>query len=255
MARVEYKDMIKCEHEIVNKNRLFEGLDLVPLETYKGQDTRPAWDYRTPMANGFYKPYTIRNSDKIEKIVIGELHYMNRANYCALNMTASDAYDIPIFACEFDESAPRLSITIDLMPLADIAVHHDYRKKYLDPLAAIWREYRDLPGFVQDGRCLIQRRYAPWPWARASLSPFPLDGKIEEPELRQKIIEAIVLYGRVWLDLVSAAEPVSDSAYKAEMLARKRALQQYYRERDPGGEVIKKLFGEERCKLFVSLVF
>jgi hypothetical protein len=32
-------------------------------------------------------------------------------------------------------------------------------------------------------------------------------------------------------------------------------LQKYYRDLDPGGEVIKKLFGEEKMKLFVSLIF
>jgi hypothetical protein len=137
----------------------------------------------------------------------------------------------------------------------DIAVHPEYRERYLDPLAGIWRQYRDLPGFVQEGRCLIQRRYAPWPWARSAMSPYPLDGKLEEVECRHKIVEAVVAYARVWLDLMHKATPITDPAYKAEMVTRKRAVQKYFRDLDPGGEVIKKLFGEERCKLFVSLVF
>jgi hypothetical protein len=59
----------------------------------------------------------------------------------------------------------------------------------------------------------------------------------------------------VWLDLLNKAEPVKDPAYKQEMLNRKKALQTFYRDRDPGGEVIKKIFGEEKHHLFVSIIF
>ena len=255
MARVDYRDMIQFADQILNKYKLFEKYGLVRLENYLGMDTSPAWEYKTPMANGFYKPYTIKGSDKIEKITIGELHYMNRANYCALNMTPSDNYDLPIFACEFDESAARLGITVDLMPLVDIGAHPEYREKYLDPLADIWRQYRTLPGLTREGKCLVQRRYAPWPWARASLSPYSLDGRIEDPETRYAIMDAIAAYARIWLNLMEKAQPITDAAYKTEMLTRKRALQKYYRDLDPGGEVIKKIFGHEKHVLFVSLVF
>jgi hypothetical protein len=255
MGRVEYKDMTQFADEIINRYKLFEELDLEPLETYLGMDTKPAWEYKAPMAHGFYRPYRIKGSDKIEKITIGELHYMNRAKYCAMNMTASDDYDLPIFGCEFDQTAPRLAITVDLMPLVDIGAHPEYREKYLDPLAALWRTYRTLPGLTHEGRCLVQRRYAPWAWARESLSPYSLDGRIEEPETRQASIEAVVAYARVWLELMKKAEPIKNPAYKQEMVTRKRALQKYYRDLDPGGEVIKKIFGHEKEKLFVSLIF
>lgn len=255
MARVDFKDMIRFAEELVVNRKMFEGLELEPLETYIGMDTRPAWEFKTPLASGFYKPHVLKGSDKIDKITYGELHYMNRAKYCALNFTCSDDYDLPIFACEFDETAPRLSITLDLMPVVDIAVHPEYRKKYLDPVADLWRTYRGLPGLSKDGRCLVQRRYAPWPWARASLSPYPIDGRVEEPEARHGVLDAVVAYARIWLEMMKNAEPIRDPGYKNEMLTRKRAIQKYYRELDPGGEVIKKLFGEEKMKLFVSLIF
>jgi hypothetical protein len=255
MARVDFKDMIQFADEVVVQRKLFEGLELEPLETYLGMDTKPAREYKTPLASGFYKPYVLKGSDKIDKITYGELHYMGRAKYCALNLTASDDYDLPIFSCEFDESAPRLSITVDLMPVVDISVHPEYREKYLDPLGDIWRTYRTLPGLTKDGRCLVQRRYGPWPWARASMSPYPLDGRVEEPEVRLAVLDAVVAYARVWLDLMKNAEPIQDPAYKNEVITRKRAVQKYFRELDPGGEVIKKLFGAEKQKLFVSLIF
>lgn len=255
MARVDFKDMIRFTDEVVVQRKLFEGLELEPLETYLGMDTKPAWEYKTPLASGFYKPYVLKGSDKIDKITWGELHYMGRAKYCALNFTASDDYDLPIFSCEFDESAPRLSITVDLMPVVDISVHPEYREKYLDPLGDIWRKYRSLPGLTQEGRCFVQRRYGPWPWARASMSPYPLDGRVEEPEARRAVLDAVVAYARVWLDLMKHAEPIRDPAYKNEMLKRKRAVQKYFRDLDPGGEVIKKIFGAEKQKLFVSLIF
>jgi hypothetical protein len=82
-----------------------------------------------------------------------------------------------------------------------------------------------------------------------------LDGRVEEPEDRQTLVEAVVTYARLWLELLKAAEPIKDPAYKQEMLRRKHAMQKYYRDLDPGGEVMKKLFGEGKHHLFVSLVF
>ncbi len=79
MGRVEYKDMIRFEYELVEKHRLFEGLELIPLATYEGMDTGLVRELKTPMATGFYKPYLVRGDSKVEKIVIGELHYMRRA--------------------------------------------------------------------------------------------------------------------------------------------------------------------------------
>ena len=255
MARVAFNDMIRFTEELVDRRKMFEGLELDPLETYVGMDTRPAWQFKTPLASGFYKPFVLKGSDKIEKITYGELHYMGRVKYCALNFTASDNYDLPILACEFDESAARLSITLDFMPLVDIAVHPEYREKYLDPLGALWRKYRTIPGLTKEGRCLVQRRYAPWPWARATLSPYPIDGRVEEPQDRQAVLEAIVEYASLWLDMMKTAEPITDPAYRQEMITRKAALQKYYRDLDPGGEVLKKIFGEEKKNLFVSLIF
>jgi hypothetical protein len=218
-------------------------------------DTKVAWNFETKMATGFYRPYLIKGSDKIEKITIGELHYMKRAKYCALNMTSSDDYDLPIFVCEWDEMAPRIGVTIDFMPVVDIAVHPEYREQYLNPLAGLWRKYRTIPGFTSGGRCLVQRRYGPWPWARETLSPYSLDGKVEEKEDRYTVLEATVEYAKVWLDLLNKAVPVKDLAYKEEMIRRKQTMQKYYRDRDPGGEVLKHIFGEEKTRLFVSLIF
>jgi hypothetical protein len=255
MVRVDYKDMVKFADDLIDKYRIFEGIELERLQTYVGMDTGSAWDFKTPMATGYYRPYTIKGSNRVEKITIGELHYMKRAKYCILNLTASDDYDLPVFACEFDETAARVGVTIDVMPLVDIVVYPEYREKYLDPVADLWRQYRTIPGLTTEGRCLVQRRYGPWPWARATQSPYTLDGHIVQPEDRGSIVEACAAYARIWLDCLKKAEPLKDSPYKQEMLARKRTLQKYYRDLDPGGEVIKKIFGEEKHKLFVSLVF
>jgi len=255
MARVDFKDMIEFEKEMVESQKLFEDLDLVPLEKYLGRDTREALEIKKPMATGSYKAFRLRGSDKIDKIAYGELHYMRRAKYCSMNFTTSDDYDLPIFACEFDESAKRLSITIDFMPVVDIAVYPEYREKYLDPLADLWRRYRTLPGLTEEGRCLVQRRYAPWPWARESLSPYPVDGRVTETGDRCKVVEVVAAYAKTWLGLMQKAEPVQDPEYKREMLVRKRAMQKYYRDLDPGGEVLKKVVGEEAERLIVSLIF
>jgi hypothetical protein len=136
-----------------------------------------------------------------------------------------------------------------------VAQHEGYREKYYTQLGDLWRKYRTIPGFTKEGRCLVQRRYGPWPWARETLSPFSLDGRVEEKEDRQKVMEAVVAYARVWLELLKTAEPIKDPGYKQEMLSRKKTMQKYYRDLDPGGEVMKKIFGEGKHRLFVSLVF
>jgi len=255
MARVDFKDMIHFVEEVVEKRKLFSGLELEPLDSYLGMDTREALDIKKPMATASYKAFRLKGSDKIDKIGYGELHYMKRAKYCSLNMTAGDDYDLPVFACEFDESSKRLSITVDLMPVVDIGAHPQYREKYLDPLSDLWRRYRTLPGLTEEGRCLVQRRYGPWPWARESLSPYPIDGRVSQTEDRPKVLDAVEAYARVWLGLLEKAEPVQDPEYKQEMLVRKRAMQKYYRDLDPGGEVLKKVVGDELERVIVSLIF
>ncbi len=256
MGRVDFKDMINFAEEVVEKPKLFEGLELEPMDEYLGKDIRPTREIKKPMASAFYRAFRIKGSDKVDKIAFGELHYMNRAKYCSMNMTVSDDYDLPIFACEFDESAKRVSITIDFMPLVDMALYPEYRKKYLDPLSELWRKNRTIPGLTdEEGRCLVQRRYGPWPWARASMSHYPIDGRISNTEDRFKVVETVVSYAKTWIEIMKKAQPVTDDTYKKEMLRRKKAMQHYYRTLDPGGEVLKKIAGEEMEKLIVSLIF
>ena len=76
MARVYYKNMIRFKEELFDKRKLFEGMELVPLETYENMETRSIWEFKTPMMEGFYQPFLVKGDDKIEKILIGELHYM-----------------------------------------------------------------------------------------------------------------------------------------------------------------------------------
>jgi hypothetical protein len=255
MPRVAYDDMVKFIDEVIKKPGLLDHLDLEPMDSYLGRDARPYLDFKKPMSLGTYQGYRVKGSDKIEKIAYGELHYMKRAKYCSFNMTAGDDYDLPIFTCEFDETPKRVSITIDFIPVVDIGVHPEYRNKYFAPLDSLWRKYRKLDGLTEDGRCLVQRRYAAWPWARASMSHYPIDGRVYEVEDRQQIVEAVIAYAKVWLSLLDNAEPVQDLEYKKEMTNRRKAVQKYFRELDPGGEVLKKIFGDEGEKLIVSLIF
>ena len=255
MARVDYKNMIRFRDELVEKYKIFEDMELVPLETYEGMDTRVLWEFKTPMIEGFYKPFQVRGDDKIEKILIGELHYMKRAIYCSLAITVKDEYDLPLLTCEYDQTAPRVTVTVDFMPAVDMSVHQEYREKYYTSLAGLWRQYRTIEGLTKDGRCLLQRRYGHAPWARETLSCYLLDGKVEEEAARYQVIEAAVAYIRVWLDHWRKAEPVEDPAYKQEIVQRRRTIKEYYLAHSPGGEMLKKLFGEEKSHLIESLLF
>jgi hypothetical protein len=255
MARVDYKNMIRFRDELVEKHKIFEDMELVPLETYEGMDTRVVWEFKTPMIEGFYKPFQVRGDDKIEKLLIGELHYMKRAIYCSLAITVNDAYDLPLLTCEYDQTAPRITVTVDFMPAVDMSVHQEYREKYYSALAGLWRQYRTIEGLTKDGRCLLQRRYGHAPWARETLSCYLLDGKVEEEEARYQVIEAAVAYIRVWLDHWRKAEPVEDPVYKQEIAKRRKTIKEYYLAHSPGGEMLKKLFGKEKSHLIESLLF
>ena len=255
MARVDYKNMIRFRDELVEKHKIFEDMELVPLETYEGMDTRVLWEFKTPMIEGFYKPFQVRGDDKIEKLLIGELHYMKRAIYCSLAITVNDAYDLPLLTCEYDQTAPRITVTVDFMPAVDMSVHQEYREKYYTALAGLWRQYRTIEGLTKDGRCLLQRRYGHAPWARETLSCYLLDGKVEEEEARYQVIEAAVAYIRVWLDHWRKAEPVEDPVYKQEIAKRRKTIKEYYLAHSPGGEMLKKLFGKEKSHLIESLLF
>ena len=255
MARVDYRNMIRFKEELFDKRKLFEGMELVPLETYENMETRSIWEFKTPMMEGFYQPFLVKGDEIIEKLLIGELHYMKRAIYGSLAITVSDDYDLPLFTCEFDQTAPRATVAIDFMPAVDMSVHQEYREKYYTSLAGLWRKYRTIDGLTKDGRCLLQRRYGHAPWARETLSCYLLDGKIEEEEPRYQVIEAVVAYARVWLDHWKKAEPVKDDAYKQEILKRRKTIKEYYLAHSPGGEMLKKLFGKEKSHLIESLLF
>ena len=231
MARVAYDEMCKFIDEVITQPGLFDHLDLEPMDSYLGRDATPYLEFKKPMAFGTYQGYKVKGSDKIEKIGYGELTYMKRAKYNSLNITAGDNYDMPILACEFDETPKRISITMDFIPIVDIGVHPEYRKKYLDPLDSIWRKYRQLDGLTEGNRCLVERRYGP------------------------QVVSAVIDYVKVYLELLEKAEPIQDPEYQKEVETRRKAIQKYYRDLDPGGEVLKKIFGDEGEKLIVSLIF
>jgi hypothetical protein len=255
MARVDYKDMVRFKEELLERHKLLAGLELEPLPVYQGMDTTVLWEFKTPMTEGFYKPFLVKGDDKIEKLTIGELHYMKRAIYCSLAITVNDDYDLPLFTCEFDQTAPRVSITTDFMPAVDLSVNQEYREKYYARLADVWRTYRTIEGLTKEGRCLLQRRYGHAPWARETLSCYCLDGQVEEAEARHRVIEAVVAYARVWLDLWREAEPIKDPVYKQHVVARRKTVKGYYLARSRGGEMLKKLFGHEKSHLIESLIF
>ncbi len=63
MAKVAWNEMTAFEKVIVEDYKLFEGLELMPLETYEGMDTRPAWEFKAPMATGTKPNWLVTLSD------------------------------------------------------------------------------------------------------------------------------------------------------------------------------------------------
>jgi hypothetical protein len=87
------------------------------------------------------------------------------------------------------------------------------------------------------------------------MSHFPIDGRVNEIEDRKQIKDVVIAYTKIYLELLEKAEPIQDPEYQKEVETRRKAIQKYYRDLDPGGEVLKKIFGDEGEKLIVSLIF
>ena len=87
------------------------------------------------------------------------------------------------------------------------------------------------------------------------MSHFPIDGRVNEIEDRKQIKDVVIAYTKMYMELLEKAEPIQDSEYQKEVETRRKAIQKYYRDLDPGGEVLKKIFGDEGEKLIVSLIF
>jgi len=87
------------------------------------------------------------------------------------------------------------------------------------------------------------------------MSHYPIDGRLYEVEDRKQIKDVVIAYAKVYLELLEKAEPIQDPEYQKEVEIRRKAIQKYFRDLDPGGEVLKKIFGDEGEKLIVSLIF
>jgi len=82
--------------------------------------------------------------DKLGKLVIGCWSIMKRLSVVFIVGYPADDYDLPIFGSDIMEKKEQATLILDLHPLADLVLIPEYRERYLDPVASIWKKHMEL---------------------------------------------------------------------------------------------------------------
>jgi len=116
----------------------------------------------------------------------------------------------------------------------------DYLLKYLAPLNDTWLELQ------QDIYAAnIKPFSAVMPFIRSSLSPVAMVGIVPMPFFEEKVMPKIQHYVEYWLELMSKAEPLSDSDYQQQLLHDDTLIRNNIVNLDPANAIAERLVGED----------
>ncbi|MCX8127083.1 MAG: hypothetical protein N3E40_08130, partial [Dehalococcoidia bacterium] len=215
------------------------------MTSYEGKDITDLHDIRRPMMQGTIVAFSL---DKVEKLVIGSWAIMKKLCVVFILGYPADSYDFPVLASDITEKQDQAVLILDLHSLADLVMKPEYRERYLDPLASVWKKYLDL-----------NNDYNPNAWYRSLLSPYAITSRLNmtaddrSPAVRQ--LDCLVEYTEYFFDnLVVKAKPVSpEEAQKA--LVRKQAIKDLYRTKDPGLGPLETAFGRSEAERIARLLY
>ena len=219
--------------------------NLQPIDTVEGKSIKLLRDgIEEPFFKGFMKPYKM---EKCEKICLSNCILMDRILVSALIIIPEDEYELPMLTLEWSETEKAISIVVDFIPLVDLVMREEYRKKYLDPLDQYWTKYKGLPGMEPN-------RFA---WSRMLFSPYYLSGSIsKESEQNKKDCLAIITnYLTLWISLWQKAQPIRDETYKSLLKKRKDRIRQIFRANDEGAKTMAQMVGQETIDLLLLCNF
>jgi len=231
------------DEEINNALKKFGGKR---METYDGEDVTPLWDLKGEGLPWSYK--YLYAAPKLEKIALSVQSYRDKLMTYMTIFWPDDKHALPIFSAFWAESAKGSFFILDLYPTADCICDIPYMEKYLEPLEDIFQKGIEYYPHQGPGRNPN--------WYRALVSPYAITADIfpGTKEDQNHILELMTGYLNVYHSLWEKDEP-RDPEYMKPLIARRQAIRQNFREKDPGGYMVEKAVGKEVAELSLRAYF
>jgi hypothetical protein len=216
------------------------------METYNGEDVTPLWDLKGEGLPWSYK--YIYAAPKLEKVVMAVQSYRDKLMTYMTIIWPDDQHALPVYSAFWAESAKGSFFILDLYPTADCICDITYMAKYLEPLEDIFNKGLEYYPHQGPGRNPN--------WYRALISPYALAADLfpGNKEDQNRILELITGYLTAYYELWKKDEP-RDPDYMKPLIARREAIRQNFREKDPGGYMIEKAVGKEIAELSLRAYF
>lgn len=216
------------------------------METYNGEDVTPLWDLKGEGLPWSYK--YLYAAPKLEKIVTAVQSYRDKLMTYMTIIWPDDQHALPVYSAFWAESAKGSFFILDLYPTADCICDIPYMEKYLEPLEDIFQKGMEYYPHQGPGRNPN--------WYRALTSPYALAADLfpGNKEDQNRILELITGYLTAYYQLWEKDEP-RDHDYMKPLIARREAIRQNFREKDPGGYMIEKAVGKEIAELSLRAYF
>ncbi|KAL7084610.1 hypothetical protein ACP275_14G232900 [Erythranthe tilingii] len=152
-------------------------------------------------------------------------------------------FDLPIFCANFFTTAVMNIIVLDLNPLHDVMIQHDYKEKYYKQLIRLGIKYAEL---------------LPWGGKLTSesikfFSPIVIWTKFPSSQQKHEILySAFSDYLKSWLKLMDEASAETDVSRITLNLESQHKYLTWRAEKDPGHQVLRRLVGETRAKEIIK---
>ncbi len=215
------------------------------IETYKGADITPLWDMKGGAMAWSYK--YLYSAPKLEKIIFGIQSYRDKLmTYTAL-IWPDDEHALPIFSSFWAENPKGSYFIVDFYPTADCICDIPYMEQYYEPVEDLYDE--NLKHFSK------KVKQDP-DWFRALVSPYCVTANISPStkESQDRILDLTAGYLKAYISLWKKDTP-REPEYMKKLIARKNALRDTLREKDPGGMMMERAVGKDLAKLTLKALF
>lgn len=92
--------------------------------------------------------FTVYTSDKIARLVIGEVVADARQHFAMCAIFPQEHYLLPLYFSLWDERENEISFLVDIMPTVDSLIDEPFRIKYIDPIHPLWDRFSNLAGIT-----------------------------------------------------------------------------------------------------------
>jgi len=224
---------------------VIQEINPVQVFEFEGVDIRCLNEFTMEGRKSFTRAY---RADKLEKIGISCLDFYGAMRADVMIITPGQAYDIPYYVIDWDESEDHIFFICDLMPSDDPGRNSGYLSDYLHaPLEDLYQHYASIPGLQN----------SVFHWVRAVHSPYIITGTIDRKPAKNvdMLFNCAVDYLKAWLALYKKASPRDpDTDYMKLVHERRKNIRQLYKENDPGIGSLNKFLGDELAEIDLSII-